>query len=360
MNTNKIAKKHILIMAGGTGGHVFPGLAVAEQLILLGHEVSWLGTSAGIEAKLVPAAGIELHIIDIAGVRGKGLKGLFLAPFKIVHAVVQSIAVIKKVKADCVLGMGGFAGGPGGVAAKLLAKPLLIHEQNAVAGTTNKILAPLAKRVLQAFPAAFAGNNKATTVGNPVRADIKAVYENDDENLHVLVLGGSLGAKAINELMPELVNVMGTRIQLWHQTGVRHIDDVKALYKNADIKASDQIKVAAFIDDMAAAYAWADVVICRSGAMTVSEIAVAGLPAIFIPYPFAIDDHQTANAKWLVDENAAFLMPQEAMTVASLEKILTSLIDDAQLLKNMQEKAESVAISNASETVAKICLELAS
>lgn len=355
-------KKHILIMAGGTGGHVFPGLAVAEELRAEGHQVSWLGTAHGIEAKLVPAADIELHIIDIAGVRGKGVKGLIEAPFKIIHAVIQSISVLRKLNADCVLGMGGFAGGPGGIAAKLLGIPLLIHEQNAVAGTTNKILAPIAKRVLQAFPAAFVGNKKAITVGNPVRSTIQPNHKKteDESILNVLVLGGSLGAKAVNEMLPQLMLVMDGKINLMHQAGSRHIDDVKGLYVRAGIKESKAIQVMAFIDDMAAAYAWADIVICRSGAMTVSEVAVAGLPAIFIPFPFAIDDHQTANAKWLVDEGAAFLMPQNTMTVTGVKDILMSLIEAPKLLKTMQEKAEFVAIDNAAETVAKNCLELAS
>ena len=258
--------------------------------------------------------------------------------------------------------MGGFAGGPGGIAAKLLAKPLLIHEQNAVAGTTNKILAPLANRVLQAFPAAFLGNKKAVTVGNPVRADIRAVHAEKQagQALNVLVLGGSLGAKAINEAMPVVAKDLLGQIHLLHQSGSRHINDVKALYTAAELVESESIKISAFIDDMAAAYAWADVVICRSGAMTVSEVAAAALPAVFIPFPYAIDDHQTANAQWLVDAGAAILMPQNTMTVETLEEILKSFIADPKLLQEMQEKAAAVAIHNASEVVAKICLELAS
>ena len=362
---NKAAKS-ILIMAGGTGGHVFPGLAVADCLRKQGHKVSWLGTAAGIEARLVPAAGIELHTIDIAGVRGKGVKGLLVAPFKIIHAIMQSIQVVRAVDADCVLGMGGFAGGPGGIAAKLLGRPLLIHEQNAVAGTTNKILAPLSAKVLQAFPAAFAGNKKAVTVGNPVREDITAgLHVNDKprestERLNVLVLGGSLGAKAINETIPLLLKSLTGKLNVWHQTGARHIDDVTGLYSEAGIELNNTVKVAAFIDDMAEAYAWADVIICRSGAMTVSEVAVAAVPAIFIPFPFAIDDHQTANARWLADEGAAFLMPQDTMNVSSIEEILVSLMAKPQLLKTMQDKAAAVAISNADATVAEYCLELAS
>lgn len=350
--------KHILIMAGGTGGHVFPGLAVAAQLESLGHKVSWLGTAAGIEAKLVPAANIDLHIINISGVRGKGVKGLLLAPFKIIQAILQSLNILKNIQPDCVLGLGGFAGGPGGIAAKIMSIPLVIHEQNAVAGTTNRILAPLAEKVLQAFPAAFSKNKKAVTVGNPVRNTIKASALSTQEKINVLVLGGSLGAKAVNEIMPLVFSELCAKINLWHQAGSRHIDAVKPLYGDANIDG-EYLRVSDFIEDMAAAYQWADVVICRSGAMTVSEIAVAALPAIFIPYPFAIDDHQTANANWLVNSGAAFLMPQNTMTVNALKTQLQAFIDDRNLLDIMQKRASAVAINNAAERVADTCLELA-
>lgn len=355
-------RKHILIMAGGTGGHVFPGLAVAQKLIDEGHEVSWLGTATGIEAELVPKSGITLNIIDIQGVRGKGAVGLLQAPFKILHALVQSLKIINRIKPDCVLGMGGFAAGPGGIIAKLKGIPLLVHEQNAVAGTTNVILSKIATQVLQAFPNAFAHIANVRTVGNPVRSSIKPIvkqYNNSTvEKLNVLVLGGSLGAKAINEVLPPLLNVMLENIQVWHQAGKRHIDTVMDLYEQADLEQGEHLRIDAFIDDMSAAYAWADIVICRSGAMTVSELAVAALPAVFIPFPYAIDDHQTANAKWMADDGAAILLEQNEMTVDSLKNILSNMYNDKERLKTMQVKAGKLGIDNAAEQVATVCLEL--
>ncbi len=356
-----LTKKHILIMAGGTGGHVFPGLAVAQTLHDAGHEVSWLGTASGIESSLVPAKSIPLNIIDISGVRGKGKKGLLLAPFKICHAIWQSLIILKKIKPDCILGMGGFAAGPGGIAAKILGIPLLLHEQNAVAGTTNNILAPLSHKVLQAFPEAFAQGKKVETVGNPVRSTIKVQRKAYQKPLKVLVLGGSLGAKAINETIPLLIKKMQDDVQVWHQTGKSHINDVEALYKDQGLTLDSHsvYRLSAFIDDMAEAYAWADVIVCRSGAMTVSEVAVAAVPAIFIPYPFAIDDHQTANANWLVEAGAAKLLQQNDLSVELLSTWLYEFIEDPQILSVMHKNAQAVAIDNAAERVADYCLELA-
>jgi UDP-N-acetylglucosamine--N-acetylmuramyl-(pentapeptide) pyrophosphoryl-undecaprenol N-acetylglucosamine transferase len=319
-----------------------------------------MGTHAGIEAKLVPAANIDIDYISISGVRGKGAVGLLLAPFKITKAVIQAIGIVRMRKADAVLGMGGFAAGPGGVAAKILAKPLLIHEQNAIAGTTNKILSIMATQVLQAFPAAFAKKSHVQTVGNPVRPQLhlapKATVAN--KKLNILVLGGSLGALAINEIMPEVLRTLSADIAIWHQAGARHIDSVKKLYSTVDTQQADYT-LSAYIDDMAEAYTWADLVICRSGAMTVSELACASKPAIFIPFPFAIDDHQTANANWMVGAGAAMLLPQNEMNVNRLVEMISEFSKDTSRLQAMAEAAQQIAISDATQRVANYCEELA-
>lgn len=352
--------KHFLIMAGGTGGHVFPGLAVANALRDQGHKVSWLGTRAGIESDVVPAAGIEIHYIDIEGVRGKGKAGLLKAPFKIWYAIRQSLAVMNTVKPDCVIGMGGFASGPGGIAAKLKGIPLVIHEQNAIAGTTNRILAHFANEVLEAFPGTFKKSVGAIHVGNPVRRSMHQASRglDDEQDLRLLVLGGSLGAKAINEIIPKVLDELNFTIEIWHQTGKKHFADVEALYgeETLSMKAIDLMP---FIDDMAEAYDWADIVICRAGAMTVSELAVAGLPAIFIPFPYAIDDHQTANAKWMVDAGAAVLLPEAEMTVGRIKFYLDKFNKKRHELKAMRAKAAALGIHEATDNVTRICVEAA-
>ena len=345
-------KKHLVIMAGGTGGHVFPALAVAKVWQAQGHSVSWLGTVKGIEARLVPEAGINLHYLTIEGVRGKGLFGLFKAPFKISAALWQSMRVLRQEKAQCVLGFGGFVAGPGGVAAKLLGIPLVIHEQNARAGTTNRLLARFAARVLQAFPNSFAANVPAITVGNPVRANLKPNAKAHD-NLHILILGGSLGAKALNEQLPLAINQL-KQVAVWHQTGRQQEQMVKALYS-----ADKPVTVQAFIEDMQAAYDWADVVVCRAGAMTVSEVAAVGLPALLIPYPYAIDDHQTANAQVLVKQQAAFLVQQNDMTQERLLAYLSQWQSQPELRQAMADKAVQCAVYDAAEQVVQQCLEVA-
>ncbi|CAA0083855.1 UDP-N-acetylglucosamine--N-acetylmuramyl-(pentapeptide) pyrophosphoryl-undecaprenol N-acetylglucosamine transferase [BD1-7 clade bacterium] len=369
--TQEHGKKQVLIMAGGTGGHVFPGLAVASELLGDGHSVTWLGTRKGIESRLVPEQGIDIQYIDITGVRGKGAAGLLLAPFRILKALLQSRRLIRQIKPDAVLGMGGFAAGPGGLAARLMGIPLVIHEQNAVAGTTNRILARFAKRILQAFPDAFPAGEM---VGNPVRQSICDQHAQDISTaqspsqqgasvLRVLVVGGSLGAKAINDVMPDVAKVMGQRIQVRHQTGKGHVDVVADAYRQAgldvstDLSANTGVWVNAFIDDMADAYQWANLVICRSGAMTVSEIAAAGKTAVFVPFPFAIDDHQTANARWLSDNDAAVLMPQPEMNVDSLQEVIELMVNDPQVIDTMQQKAREMAIVDAATRVAGVCLE---
>lgn len=355
MNT---ADKKLLVMAGGTGGHVFPGLACANAWRDLGGDVSWMGTQRGIESTLVPAENIKLNIIQIEGVRGKGVLGLLTAPFKIVHAIYQALAILSAEKPDVVLGMGGFAAGPGGVAAKLKGIPLIIHEQNAVAGTTNTLLSRIANTVVQAFPGAFPEKQQALTCGNPIRQNI---VEMDTQyqlgsKINVLVVGGSLGALAINKMMPDVYKALQSEINLYHQTGKRHIESVKTAYGNA--LNNSNLRVSAFVDDMTEALEWADLVICRSGAMTVSEIAVSGKPAIFIPYPYAIDDHQTANAKWLVDAKAAIMFQEKDLDIAQLTLSIKNLCSNREQLRAMHESALKVAITDATEKVVSEAFKL--
>lgn len=349
-----------LIMAGGTGGHVFPALAVAKVLAERGVDIQWLGTKRGIESTLVPAANIPLHCIDVEGVRGKGKLSLLLAPVKLIKALWQARQVVKTLQPDVVAGFGGFASGPGGFIARVMGIPLLIHEQNAIAGTTNKILRPLSSKVMQAFPSALDG---AETVGNPVRDDIvqllppKERINCADSSVKLLVIGGSLGAKAINELLPEAVSLMpgDARPQVWHQTGRAHIDVTRALYESLGITDA---RVDAFVENMAEAYCWADIILCRAGALTVSELAAAGLGGVLIPYPWAIDDHQAKNAEVLVDADAAILCRQDSMTAKSLERLLSPLIKDKARLLQMAENARRLAQPTAADDVANACMEL--
>lgn len=358
----------VLIMAGGTGGHVFPALAVAEHLRARGVQVNWLGTAKGIETNLVPKAGFTLHLIRVEGVRGRGLTGLLKAPFLIVKAVFQALAVIRKTKADVILGFGGFASGPGGVAAKLSGKPLLIHEQNAVAGTTNRILSRLATRVMSAFDGSFKNANAlgVEVVGNPVRSTIYQLapvserYKTRAQQqlpLRLLVLGGSLGAKAINELVPAAIAAMDmpVRPDVWHQAGMAHKETTATLYKEHQLDA----RVDAFIEDMAGAYAWADMIICRAGALTVSELMAAGVAAVLIPLPSAIDDHQTWNARVLTNAGAAVAFAQRDLTAAKLATLLLTELSDRQKLMVMAEKAQQLAKPDAVVRVADLCVEVA-
>lgn len=358
----------VLVMAGGTGGHVFPALAVAEELRTRGHHIHWLGTARGIEVRLVPAANIPLHLIKVEGVRGRGVSGLFKAPFLISFAVAQALKLIRGLNPDVVIGFGGFASGPGGLAARILGKPLVVHEQNAVAGTTNRMLAKVATRILAAFPNAFHSGleDKVQVVGNPVRATIHQLINTQSRYLaraekklplQLLVLGGSLGAKAINELVPEALAQIPLELcpQVWHQAGKNHVDTTNALYKQLHVDA----RVDAFVDDMAAAYAWADLVICRAGALTVSELAAAGVAAALIPLPSAIDDHQTWNAKFLSDAGAGVALVQKELTAAKLAALLLTELADRQQLSAMAEKAQQLAKPHAAAQVAEICEEVA-
>ncbi|MAD47001.1 MAG: undecaprenyldiphospho-muramoylpentapeptide beta-N-acetylglucosaminyltransferase [Oceanospirillaceae bacterium] len=348
--------KKALMMAGGTGGHVFPALAVAAELQKDGWQVEWLGTAAGIEKDLVPANQIPLHTIAIKGLRGKGFAGLLLAPFKVARAVWQAKKIIKQINPDVVLGFGGYVTGPGGVAAKMLGIPLLVHEQNARAGMTNKLLSRLADCVMQAFPGAIDG---AITTGNPVRRDVVELPDpvsrygerRDNKVLNVLIIGGSQGAVAVNNAVFDAMDMLPghERPRLRQQAGKNNYEKVSADYRDAGIEA----EILPFIDDMAAAYAWADMLVCRAGALTVSEVAAAGCAAIFIPLPSAVDDHQTANARYLSDNKAALLCPQKELTPEWLAEQWVSFAEEREELTDIAVKARELAMTDAAEKVAE-------
>ena len=349
--------KTLLVMAGGTGGHVFPGLAVAELLRAQGWNIHWLGTAERMEAQLVPQHGYPLHTIAIAGVRGNGLKRKLLAPLHILRATWQARAILKQLKPDVVLGMGGFASGPGGVAAWLAGIPLVLHEQNAAAGMTNKLLARLAKRVLIAFKGPFSELKNIQLVGNPVRAEVLALpapaarISLNAQPLRLLVVGGSLGAKILNDMVPEAVALAGSdmpgNIAVRHQTGKGNSEAVRQIYQRLGVTA----EVSDFIDDMAGAYEQADLVVCRAGALTVSEVAAAGVAAIFVPLPHAVDDHQTKNARVLSEQGAAILLPQSELTARHLADELAQLTDNRAQLLTMAQLARTLAITDAAERV---------
>ncbi|HIL93965.1 MAG TPA: undecaprenyldiphospho-muramoylpentapeptide beta-N-acetylglucosaminyltransferase, partial [Cycloclasticus sp.] len=348
----------VMIMAGGTGGHVFPALAVAENLRDAGHDVSWLGTRKGIEAAVVPAAGFAMDWLSVSGLRGKGIVSLLLAPFMLLKACMQASKIIRQRQPDVVLGLGGFASGPGGLMSWVHGKPLVIHEQNRVPGTTNRLLKRLATRVLEAFPNSFDDKAKAVCTGNPVRKELlNACRRKERKRANVLIVGGSLGASILNEVVPAALKDLQQQlgINVIHQAGKSTIESAKSAYRAAGVTADVRV----FIDDMKAVYEWADVVICRAGAMTISELAVMGLPSILVPLPHAIDDHQAKNAKFLTDEEAAFLVPQSELSAATLAAKLGELLADAEKIKNMGSKALSLAKPEATQEVANICLEVA-
>lgn len=352
--------KRLLIMAGGTGGHVFPGLAVAHQLAAEGWQIHWLGTADRMEAQLVPAHGYPISFIDIKGVRGNGVLRLMMAPWRVLKSVVQASRVLGAFKPDLVLGMGGFAAGPGGVAAWLQGIPLVLHEQNAAAGLTNRLLSHLAKRVLMGFAGAFPPSNKTAVVGNPVRAEVVALADEpqrpitEERPLRVLVVGGSLGARPLNEVVPVALASL-ENIAVHHQTGKHNQDKVAMVYR--DLGVAD-VEVTEFISDMAAAYRWADLVICRAGALTVAEVAAAGLPAIFIPLPHAVDDHQTRNAESLTQVGAALLLPQSQLTAEGLARCVSELNQKREKLTEMAQAAHQAAILDATARVAAVCKQL--
>ena len=357
----------ILIMAAGTGGHVFPALAVAATLKERGADITWLGTPKGIEQKLVPAAGIPLLQVSITGLRGKGLLGWLSAPYRISHALFQSMQILNKVKPAVILGMGGYVTGPAGVAAWLLRIPVVIHEQNRIPGLTNRLLSFFAKRVLMAFPDTFRETKKSKVVGNPIRKDITLIknpeqrFSERDDSIRILVLGGSQGAKALNETVPEVIAKLVTTmkkpvaVQIHHQTGQRAFKSTRDTYSTNSISAN----VSPFIDDMAAEYSWADIVICRAGALTISELTMAGLGAILIPFPFAVDDHQFINAEYMHQNGAANVIRQNEQLFDKLFDYLLQLFSagrDAML--KMAINAKQLAMLNSAEQVADVCIEV--
>ena len=351
----------LLVMAGGTGGHIFPGIAVAEYLKAQGWHIHWLGTAKRMEADIVPEHGFDISFINIAGLRNKSWKAWLKTPFKLMQSVMQSIKVIRKVKPDVVLGMGGYASAPGGVAAWLLGKPLVLHEQNAVAGMSNRFLANIAAKVLSAFPGAFSQRIKHQVIGNPLRKEILAIEqvipEQPASSKKVLVVGGSLGAKVLNDTVPQAMKQIKVQnITVWHQTGKGNQSTVLNSYQEFGLP-EENIKVTEFIDDMATAYEWADVVICRAGALTVSELAMAAKPAIFVPLPHAVDDHQTKNAMYLVAKNAAKLIAQEEFNGTSLAQMLNSLFISDKVVQSMAKAAQDAAHADATARVAQTCAE---
>lgn len=359
---NHLASRAVVIAAGGTGGHVVPALAVAAVLQSQNIPVVWLGTKSGLEASMVPAHGIEIRWIDIAGLRGKTVLETLAVPFKLVRALVQGIRQLHTLKPRAVLGMGGFVSGPVGLAALILRKPLVLHEQNAVAGMTNRWLSSVATRVFSAWPDVFEASRHAIVVGNPVRADMEAlasqphaINTDPDQPLRVLVVGGSRGAAALNKLVPEAIKLMQRSVAVHHQTGSADAAAVNVSYSHAP---QAQVQVSDFISDMTAAYQNADIVICRSGAMTVTELSALGLPSILVPFPYAVDDHQTQNARQLSDAGAALVIQQSALNAEFLAKTLTSLSEDRQKLELMSTAARHCFVPEAAATVAHSLLEV--
>lgn len=352
----------LMIMAGGTGGHVYPALAVARELRRREIEVFWLGTRGGLEARIVPEAGFDIEWISIGGLKGKGMAAWVLGPFRIAMAMLQTIVVIFRRRPGAVLGMGGFVAGPGGLAAWLLRVPLLIHESNAVAGLTNIWLARIASQVLVGFPEVFAGHRRRHYVGNPVRPEIIALPDpvtrlaGRSGALRVLVVGGSLGAQVFNETLPQALQMIpvALRPEVRHQSGRDKLAATTAGYTRAGVEG----ELVEFIDDMAAAYAWADIVICRAGAMTVAELAAAGVAAILVPLPHAIYDHQTVNARHLADRQAAILQPQDGFTPVWLADCLQRLAADRARVQALAIAARTLAIDDATTRVADICREV--
>jgi len=357
----------VLIMAAGTGGHVFPALSIARKLRKHNVRTEWMGTHQGMENQLLEGTGIKIHAVSAKGLKGKGVVRLLFAPFMLVQALIQSIRVLSSVNPDCVLGMGGFVSGPGGLAAKITGRKLVIHEQNAVPGFTNKLLSKIANLVFEAFPNTFPDSDKVLYTGNPLRSEIAELaekprqYEKSSRSLRILVLGGSQGALAINEVVPELIADWPeqNRPHVLHQSGERTLEETQVLYKDRGLSSVEGVKVVPFISNMADAYGWADLVICRSGASTVSEIAAVGLPSILIPYPHHSDQQQKHNANWLVSAGAAFLLEQKDLTLATLRSLLLDLHTDRSKLQKMSDAARSISICDADELIVSRCMELA-
>jgi UDP-N-acetylglucosamine--N-acetylmuramyl-(pentapeptide) pyrophosphoryl-undecaprenol N-acetylglucosamine transferase len=352
----------ILIMAGGTGGHVFPALAVARQLADEGARVVWLGTPGSFESRLIPDTGIPFYEVPVRGLRGKGWLGWLAAPFALLRALLLALRALRVLSPDLVLGMGGYATGPGGVAARLLGKPLVIHEQNAVPGLTNRLLARIATRVLEAFPGSFPASRRARHTGNPVREEVARLAAPEQRlagrsgALRVLVLGGSQGARVLNEVVPRAIAGLADPaiVAVRHQAGETHLQDTRRRYQDAGIDAEP----VAFIEDVAGAYGWADLVVCRAGALTVSELAVAGVASVLVPYPFAVDDHQTRNGRHLADADAALLIDQSELDAPRLASLLAEFHGARERLMAMAMAARRLGVPTATRQVCDCCLEL--
>lgn len=351
--------KTLMVMAGGTGGHVYPAMAVADELLSRGWQVVWLCTEGGMENRLIANKPYKKAMMTMKGVRGKGVMGWLTLPAKLFTAFKQAHQAMQQHMPDLVLGMGGFAAFPGGVVARLQGLPLVIHEQNSVAGLTNRTLRLIANKTLAAFPTAF--GKKVALIGNPVREDIAQVaapevrFVGKTGALNILVVGGSLGAQALNEILPKAFDVVAKSmaIQVVHQAGEKHIEMLKQQYQHATYPTEPK----AFVEDMAAMYAWADIVICRAGALTVAELSAAGVASILVPFPFAVDDHQTGNAKYLSEAGAAMLMPQTALTVEKMVEVLKKLTREQCLA--MAKKARALGKPQATKEVADICEAIA-
>ncbi len=349
--------KTILVMAGGTGGHIMPGLAVADHLRSLGWRVVWMGNPDGMEARLVPGHGYEMAWVRFSALRGKGLLRKLMLPLNLLRGFWQALQQLRQTRPDVVLGMGGFVSLPGGMMAALTLRPLVVHEQNSIAGLANKTLAKLADRILTGFPGVL---KKGEWCGNPVRPEIARLtspaqrFEGRSGPLHVLVLGGSLGAQALNTAMPQALALIpeAERPEVVHQSGEKHLELLKQAYAQAGVAGH----LVPFIEDMAGAYAWADLVICRAGALTIAELAAAGVASILVPFPSAVDDHQTTNARFLSNAGAAILLPQSELTAEKLSLIRGM---PRQQLLQMAEKARALAKPDAAADVAKVCMELA-
>ena len=350
-----------LIMAGGTGGHIYPALAVAKYLVRYGHRVVWLGSRRGLEASIVPKAGIDIRFVYVRGLRKMGFFRWAIAPIMLMVAVCQCIAVISRLKPNAVMGMGGYVSGPGAIAAWLLRKPLLIHEQNSVLGFTNRLLKHFADVTMEAFPGTFQSKFGAIHTGNPVRDEIAQIEVPQSRllgrlgSVRLLVLGGSQGALVFNKFVPQAIESLGElKITVLHQAGTKTVSVAKRAYGHRS-----EICIIEFIDDIAEAYAWADIVICRAGAITIAELACAGVPAILVPYPYATDDHQTTNAQFLSGAHAAFLIEESEVIAGGLGALLKGLIHDRQQLLSMATAARLLAMPEATGLVAGLCMEAA-
>lgn len=346
--------KHILMMAGGTGGHVFPALAVAKELAANGARITWLGTHRGIESTLVPDHGFDIEYIRVEGLRGKSKLELGFAPFKLMRALIQTISIMRRVKPDCVVGFGGFVSGPGGLMAFLFRKPLVIHEQNSVAGLTNKWLAKIADRVLTGFPDVIDLPKDARWVGNPVRAEIAPRDEGKRKRLRVLVIGGSQGAHTFNMKLPKVFADLGVELKVKHQAGRGKLKQVRALYDLHGIEA----KVVEFIDDMATAYQWSDFLICRAGAMTIAECCAAGKPALLVPFPFSAGDHQIHNAMAMVDAGAGEMILNHKIDSSEMIDVLSKLTSGRERLRLMSGNARKLYKSDATAASAMAIQEV--